>query len=149
MRYLLASAGAVIQIAVACATPADAQPGPPCGGTNHCVDIALASGVIQSVANVVVSGTNHQIYWRIKTDGYSFASPPQRIGIAFKAPSSINDNGRMPANEFQCNRISAMLVHCTDANSTHGTGVRSYQYSITVIDTSGRPIVSDPWVVNH
>ena len=129
--------------------PAGAQPGPPCGGTNHCVDITVVSGVIQPVANVVVSGNNHQIYWRIKTGGYRFGSPPQSSGIAFKAPSSINDNGHMPANEFPCNRVSAALFHCTDANSTHGTGVRSYQYAITVIDASGKPIVYDPWIVNR
>ena len=54
------------------------------------------------------------------------ASPPphSRAGIAFKDPSSINDNGHMPANEFPSNRVSATLFHCTDANSTRGTGVQ-------------------------
>jgi hypothetical protein len=151
MRNLLAGVGVILTVTceTMTPTPASAQPGPPCGGTNHCDDVTIACGAIQSVANVVVSGNTHQIYWRIKTSGYSFASPPQPIGIAFKPPSPINDNGRMPPNEFPCNRISATLFHCTDANSTHGAGVRSYQYSITVIDTSGKPIVSDPWVVNH
>ena len=152
MRNLPASAG-VILIAVGCetmtATPARAQTGPPCSGTNHCVNIVIAGGVIQSVPNVVVSGKNHQIYWRIKTGGYSFPPPPQPFGIAFKASSPINDNGRMPRNEFPCNRISATEFHCSDANSTQGIGVRSYQYSVTVIDSSGKPVVSDPWVVNH
>ena len=152
MRYPLASTG-VMLIAMACeamtATSADAQTGPPCAGPNHCVDITIAVGVIQPVTNVVVSGKNHQIYWRIRTGGYSFASPPQPIGIAFKPPNAINDNGRMPPNEFPCNRMSATLFHCTDANSTNGVGVRSYQYSITVIDASGRAVVSDPWVINR
>jgi len=98
----------------------------------------------------VVLGKNHQIYWRIQTSGYSFPpSPPPPSGIAFKQPSSINDNGHMPANEFPCNRVSATVFHCTDANSTHGTGVRSYQHSITVIDPAGKPIVFDPWIVNN
>lgn len=151
MRNLLASAGAILVVTceTMIATPASAQPGPPCVGTNHCVDVTITGGMIQRVANVVVSGKNHQIYWQIKTNGYSFAAPPQPIGIAFKPPSAINDNGRMPPNEFPCNRISATLFHCTDANSTNGSGVRSYQYSITVIDASGRRVVSDPWVVNH
>jgi len=127
-----------------------AQPGPPCSGTNHCVDITVTGGAIASVPNTVVPGKNHQLYWRIRTSGYSFpAPPPPSAGIAFKPPSSINDNGRMPANEFPCNRVSATLFHCTDANSTHDTGVRSYQYSITVIDGAGRKIVLDPWIVNR
>jgi hypothetical protein len=126
-----------------------AQPGPPCTGTNHCVDITIAGSAIQSVPAVVVQGNNHQIYWRIKTAGYTFASPPQPIGIAFKQPSSINDNGHMPANEFPCNHMSTTLFHCTDANSTHGTGVHRYQYSITVMDPAGKPIALDPWIVNN
>ena len=152
MRYPLAST-AVISIAMTSATmtptSAGAQTGPPCAGTNHCVDITIAGGVIRPVSNVVVSGKNHQIYWRIKTGGYTFASPPQPISIAFKPPNAINDNGRMPPNEFPCGRMSATLFHCTDVNSTNGTGIRSYQYSITVIDASGRPVVTDPWVINH
>jgi hypothetical protein len=131
------------------ATSVCAQPAPPCTGANHCVDVTIAGGAIQSVANVVVSGTNHQIYWRITTGGYSFPpSPPPPAGIAFKQPSSINHNESMPRNEFACNRISATLFHCTDANSTHGAGARTYQYSISVIDASGHKIVSDPWIVN-
>jgi hypothetical protein len=125
-----------------------AQPGPPCTGTNHCVDINIAGGAVQSVPATVVSGKNHQIYWRINTSGYSFPSPQPPTGIAFKPPSPINDNGRMPANEFPCNRVSATLFHCTDANSTFNTGVRSYQYAISVIDASGHRIISDPWIVN-
>ena len=128
-------------------TSVGAQPGPSCTGTNHCVDIAIAGGAIRPVPAVVVTGRSHQIYWRITTTGYSFASSPQPTGIAFKQPSSINDNGRMPANEFPCNRVSPTLFHCTDANSTLGS-VRSYQYSITLIDAAGHRIVSDPWVVN-
>lgn len=127
-----------------------AQPGPPCTGTNHCVDIAIAGGAIQSVPATVVTAKNHQIYWRITTGGYSFPSAPSAsTGIAFKSPSSINDNGRMPQNEFPCNRVSVTLFHCTDANTTHDKGVRSYQYSITVLDAAGHPIVSDPWIVNR
>jgi hypothetical protein len=127
-----------------------AQPGPPCSGTNHCVDITVTGGAIAPVPNTVISGRNHQIYWRIRTSGYSFPSPPPpQVGIAFKPPSSINDNGRMPANEFPCNRVSPALFHCTDAKTTHDTGVRSYQYSITVIDAAGHRIVSDPWIVNR
>lgn len=138
------SAGTMMALSVA------AQPGPPCTGTNHCVDINIADGAIQSVPATVIVGKNHQIYWRIKTSGYSFPSPPPRsIGIGFKPPSPINDNERMPANEFPCNRMSATLFHCTDANSTHNTHVRSYQYSITVIDASNHEIISDPWIVNR
>ena len=127
-----------------------AQPGPPCSGTNHCMDVTITGGAIAPVPNTVVTGKNHQVYWRIRTSGYSFPAPPApRGGIAFKPPSSINDNGRMPANEFPCNRVSPTLFHCTDANSTHDSGVRSYQYSIAVIDGAGRPIVLDPWIVNR
>jgi len=90
----------VIGASVGTMTPTSvgAQPGPTCTGTNHCVDVTIASGAIRPVPAVVVTGRNHQIYWRITTAGYSFASPPQPIGIAFKQPSSINDNGRMPVN---------------------------------------------------
>jgi len=139
----------VIGASVGTMTPTSvaAQPGPPCTGTNHCVDVTIAGGAIRPVPAVVVTGRNHQIYWRITTAGYSFASPPQPIGIAFKQPSSINDNGRMPVNEFPCNRVSPTLFHCADANSTLGS-VRSYQYSITVIDAAAHRIISDPWVVN-
>lgn len=91
MKQQLAIAAAFILIAVGAgpmtAAPVRAQPGPPCSGTNHCVDITIAGGAIQSVANVVVPGTNHQIYWQIKTGGYSFPPPPHSIGIAFKEPS--------------------------------------------------------------
>ncbi len=139
--------GAIVATTIAASV--DAQPGPPCTGTNHCVDVAIAGGAIQSVPATVVTARNHQIYWRIKTGGYSFPSSPASTGVAFKPPSSINDNGRMPRNEFPCNRVSATLFHCTDANSTHDTGVRSYQYSITVLDAAGHPIVSDPWIVNR
>ena len=125
-----------------------AQPGP-CTGTNHCVDITIAGGAIPSVPDTVITGKNHQIYWRIKTGGYSFPPPPPPpVGIAFKPPSPMNDNGHMPANEFPCNRVSTTLFRCTDANSTHNTGLRRYQYSITVLDASGSKIVSDPWIVN-
>ena len=129
--------------------PVVAQTPPLCSGTNHCVDITIAGGAIQPVPNVVVSGSNHQVYWQIKTSGYSFPPPtaPQR-GIAFKEPSSINDNGHMPANEFPCSRMSTTLFHCTDANSTHGA-IRSYQYFVTVIDASGKKIASDPWIINR
>jgi hypothetical protein len=152
MKKQPATAFAVILIGVSAATmtvvtSVGAQPGPPCTGTNQCVDVTIAGGAIQSVANVVVLGSNHQIYWRIKTSGYSFPSSPS--GITFKQPSPINDNGRMPANEFPCNRVSATLFHCTDANSTHGAGVRNYQYAISVVDASGRRVVSDPWIVNR
>ena len=136
-------------IATIIAASVVAQPGPPCTGMNHCVDIAIAGGAIQPVPATIVTARNHQIYWRIKTGGYSFPSPPASTGIAFKPASSINDNGRMPPNEFPCNRVSPALFHCTDANSTHDNGVRSYQYSITVLDAAGHPIVSDPWIVNR
>jgi len=127
-----------------------AQPGVSCTGATHCVDVTIVGGAIQSVPAVVVAAKNHQIYWRIQTAGYSFPPPPPPpTGIAFKPASSINDNGHMPANEFPCNRMSATLFHCNDANSTHDKGVRSYQYSITVIDASGHRIVSDPWIVNR
>ena len=153
MKEKLAIGAASILIGVGAgsmtATSVRAQPGPPCTGTNHCVDITVAGGAIPPVANVVVPGKNHQIYWQIKTGGYSFPSPPHSAGIAFKAPSPINNNGKMPANEFACNRVSATRFHCTDTNSTHGAGVRTYQYAITVVDTSGRTIVSDPWIINR
>jgi hypothetical protein len=153
MKPLFTIPAACLLIAFAVGTmtmvSAVAQTPPLCSGKNHCIDVTIAGGAIQPVPNVVVPEASHQIYWRIKTSGYSFPPPaaPQR-GIAFKAPSSINDNGHMPANEFPCNRISATLFHCTDANSTHGA-VRAYQYAITVIDASGSRIVSDPWIVNR
>jgi hypothetical protein len=131
------------------AAPAAAQTPPLCSDAkNHCIDVTIAGGAIRPVPNVVVSEKNHHIYWQIKTSGYSFPPPaaPQR-GIAFKPPSSINDNGHMPANEFPCTRISATLFHCPDANSTHGA-VRVYQYFITVLDASGKPAALDPWIVN-
>lgn len=154
MKSHPAIAAALVVIAVAASalasTAARAQAGPPCGGTNHCVDVVVAGGQIQPVANVRVDGQGHLISWRIKTPGFSFAPPPQPNAITFKAPSSINDNGRMPANEFRgCARASATLFHCTNANTTHGQGARTYQYAITVIeDATGRTIVLDPWVIN-
>jgi len=125
-----------------------AQSGPPCGGVNHCVDITISGGVIQNVVNVIVPAKNHQIYWRIVTPGYTFAQPPAPDAIAWKAPSAINDNGKMPPNEFPCSRVSATQFRCTDANSTHGT-VRTYQYEITVLDSTGKQLVLDPWIINQ
>lgn len=127
------------------ATSVDAQPGPPCTGTNHCVDITIAHGAIQFVPDVQVTGKNHQIYWLIKTGGYSFRPTPPD-GITFKAASSANSN-QLAKDEFRCNRVSATQFHCTDANTTHGA-MRKYEYSITVFDTAGHSIVSDPWIVN-
>ena len=124
-----------------------AEPGPSCTGTNHCVDLTIVGGTLAPIANVVVPEKNHQIYWRIKTSGFNFPLPPTD-GMTFKAASSINDNGRMPAQEFPCNRVSSTLFHCADANSTHGA-VRRYQYSVTVIDASGQKIISDPWIINN
>jgi len=150
MKHWLATAASLIVIAVATplSSSIQAQPGPPCSGTSHCVDVTIVNGEIQHVANVVVSGKNHQIYWHIRTAGYTFPPAPHPITIAFKEPSSINDNGLMPANEFPCNRVTATQVHCTNKNSTHGK-VRSYQYAITVLDANGNKVIADPWVVNY
>jgi hypothetical protein len=132
------------------AASVSAQPGPPCTGTNHCVNVTVAAGAIQSVPATVITARNHQVHWIIRTAGYKFpvASSPS-AGVAFKPASSINDNGHMPPNEFHCNRVSDTVFHCTDANSTHDKGVRSYQYSITVLDAAGHPVVADPWIVNR
>jgi hypothetical protein len=131
------------------AASVSAQPGPACTGNNHCIDVTIVGGAISPVPDAVITAKNHQIYWRIKTSGYAFPPPPPPpAGIAFKPPSPTNDNGHMPAKEFPCNRVSATLFHCTDANSTHNAGVRRYQYAITVVGKSGPPIVSDPWIVN-
>src|SRR5690242_20227426 len=120
---------------------------PSCTGTNHCVDGNIADGAIQPVPDTVVPGMNHQIYWQIRTSGYSFLPPPPP-GIAFQPSGPANNRGRMPKDEFHCNRVSATVFHCTDANSTHNAGIRRYQYSITVMGASGHPIGSDPWIVN-
>lgn len=123
------------------ATIAVAQPS--CTGTNHCVDVTIANGMIRPVPDTHIPGTNHQIYWQIKTSGYSFPLPSSPTpGMAFKPP-------KPPKNEFHCNRVSATVFHCSDANTTHNTGDHRYQYSITVIDASHHLISTlDPWIVN-
>jgi hypothetical protein len=154
MKRQPALAAALVLIAVGSGSlaldPAHAQsPGPSCTGKSHCVDVVVVNGEVQDVPNVRAEGTNHQIDWVIKTPGYSFPSPPKSDGIKWKAASSINDNGRMPKGEFPCNRKSAQVFHCNNANSTTGTGTRSYQYAITVVeDATGKEIVRDPWVIN-
>ena len=128
--------------------PALAQQGPACNETNHCVDVTVVGGKIQPLPDVTVSGKNHQIWWQLKTPGYSFPKPPKSDGVFFKPASSGNDNGKMPAKEFNCNRVSATVFHCTNANSTNGQR-RKYQYGVTVVeDASGKDITLDPWVVN-
>ncbi len=127
--------------------PGQAQ-SPTCTGTDHCADVRIAGTTI-TVPNVIVPGKDHQIDWIIRTPGYTFGLPPKPDGVIWKAPSSINSNGAMPSNEFRCNRATATVYHCSDANSTHGTGVRSYQYKLTVIDPAGNPVVLDPWIVNQ
>jgi hypothetical protein len=107
------------------------------------VDVTIANGEIRPVQDIVIPGTNHQIYWRINTSGYSFPRPATRPpGIDFKPP-------KPPKNEFPCNRVSATVFHCSDANTTHNAGEHKYQYAINVVDGSGHRITSaDPWIVN-
>ena len=147
----LSTAALLLGMGIASATTpmvAHAQTGPQCGGVNHCIDVAVTGGVIQPVVNVIVPGRNHQIYWRLVTPGYTFPQPPVDA-IGWKPPSPINDNGKMPANEFACNRVTPTLFRCTDANSTRGTGVRTYQYGITVLDGGGKQVILDPWIINQ
>ena len=117
---------------------------PICNSANpahHCVDVVITGGVIQSPADVVVDAANHQIYWQIKTSGYTWPKPPKPDGITWKPPAP-------PAKEFQCNRVSDVIFHCEDANSTHGSQ-RKYEYKITVIDSAGNPVILDPWIINR
>jgi len=128
--------------------PALAQQGPACNETNHCVDVTVVGGKIQPLPDVTVSGKNHQIWWQLKTPGYSFPQPPKAEGVTFKAPAPGNNNGNMPPKEFNCNRVSATVYKCTDANSTNGQQ-RKYQYAVNLIeDATGKAITLDPWVVN-
>ncbi len=149
------AAGATLAVlvavwAIAGATRAQAQPGPNCDAPPpnlHCVDVVVANGAIRNPPDVNVDGASHQIYWRLRTTGYTFPKPPARA-ITWKPAGPKNDNGKMPANEFPCNRVSDVLYHCTDANSTHGQQ-RKYEYAITVLDAAGKVIQGDPWIINQ
>jgi hypothetical protein len=150
-KHALAAASVLVLVLTVPMTSSVGHAQPVCDSGNrahHCVDVVITNGAIQSPPDVVVPGKNHQIYWQIKTSGYTFPKPPKPAGIAWKASTPTNDNGRMPANEFQCNRVSDTVVHCTDAVSTLGSQ-RKYEYKITVIDPAGNPVILDPWVINR
>ena len=91
MKKQPATAFAVILIGVSAATmtvvtSVGAQPGPPCTGTNHCVDVTLAGGEIPSVANVVVLGTNRYSIAPTRTARMAPACAPMSTRSAESTP---------------------------------------------------------------
>jgi hypothetical protein len=147
-RFSLASM-LVVLVAVASSIASPRGQAQSCVGTNIAASIVIASGAIRHVPDIPVTVKGHCIDWTIKTSDYKFPVSPQPDGIAFKAPTLNNDNGQMPAGEFDCKRRSDVLYRCQNKNSKHGTGDLNYEYSVTVVDTKGNLISTpDPWVIN-
>ncbi len=109
----------------------------------RCADVEIVNNTIQPIGDIVVPGQGYTIFWNIVTRGYVFPAN----GISFVTPPIP------PNNEFSpCLVMSGGTVFfCNDANSTHGSGRKTYKYTVTVTATSGssNPTPLDPQIVNN
>jgi hypothetical protein len=106
----------------------------------HCADVTIVSNSIQDIPDIEVPGKSEVIFWTIVTPGYTFPAN----GISFvTAPIP-------PDDEFKCMVIAVgeTVFFCIDKNSTHGSGPKTYKYTVTVNGSSAvTPL--DPQIINN
>jgi hypothetical protein len=112
----------------------------PCSHAHvHCADVNIANNTIQPIGDIMVAGQSEVVFWTIVTPGYTFPAN----GISFVTPPLP------PADEFNCMPIAEEVFFCNDKNSTHGSGPKTYKYTVTVNGSSSSPKPLDPQIINN
>jgi hypothetical protein len=102
---------------------------------NRCITVSVSSGQINA-GDLLISSANHIIWWELVTTGYSF--PADGITIASPLP-----------NEFTCRvALQGRIYFCINRNTTTGTGLKKYKYSVKVTGSPAVPPL-DPWILNE
>jgi hypothetical protein len=102
---------------------------------NRCITVSVANGQIIA-GDLLISSANHIIWWQMATAGYRF--PDDGITIASTLP-----------NEFTCRvALQGLIYFCVNRNTTTGTGIKKYKYSVKVTGSPAVPPL-DPWILNE